>query len=123
MVAGVMENVTQRWKTISFPINFPTTPLVFSQVISYNEVEAVIPRVRNISSSQFELKLQEEEKSVTGHMEEKVAWIAIEAGINAGMKTGAALFGYLPEEANNDAWPADYFFETPIEITNFIQNL
>ena len=47
----------------------------------------------------------------------------IEAGINAGMKTGAALFGYLPEEANNDAWPADYFFETPIEITNFIQNL
>jgi len=47
----------------------------------------------------------------------------IEAGINAGMKTGAALFGYLPEEAENSDWPADYFFETPIEISHFIENL
>jgi len=47
----------------------------------------------------------------------------IEAGINAGMKTGAALFGYLPEPANNGAWPADYFFETPIEISQFIQKM
>ena len=47
----------------------------------------------------------------------------IEAGINAGMKTGAALFGYLPEQAGNDAWPADFFFDTPIEISHFIKNL
>ncbi|MBN2864467.1 MAG: HAD-IA family hydrolase [Thiotrichales bacterium] len=47
----------------------------------------------------------------------------IEAGINAGMKTGAALFGYLPEHASNDAWPANYFFDTPIEISHFIENL
>ena len=46
----------------------------------------------------------------------------IEAGINAGMKTGAALFGFLPELAG-DAWPADYFFDTPIEISEFIKNL
>ncbi len=45
----------------------------------------------------------------------------IEAGINAGMQTGAAMFGYLPEAASETAWPADYFFETPIEITHFIQ--
>ncbi len=47
----------------------------------------------------------------------------IEAGINAKMKTGAALFGYLPEQAEDSAWPADYFFETPIEISHFIQQL
>lgn len=47
----------------------------------------------------------------------------IEAGINAGMQTGAALFGYLPEHAEDGAWPADYFFETPIDITHFIQQL
>ncbi|WP_019896329.1 HAD family hydrolase [Hydrogenovibrio halophilus] len=45
----------------------------------------------------------------------------IEAGVNAGMQTGAALFGYLPEGAGDDAWPADFHFETPIEITHFLQ--
>ena len=81
MVAGVMENVTHRWKTISLPIDFPTTPLIFSQVISEEDPAVVTTRVRNISISQFELKLQEEEaNSTTPHAEEKVAWIAIEAG-------------------------------------------
>lgn len=47
----------------------------------------------------------------------------IEAGINAGMKTGAAMFGYLPESAEDDAWPADVFFETPYEISQFIKAL
>lgn len=47
----------------------------------------------------------------------------IEAGINAGMQTGAALFGYLPESSGNEAWPADYFFDTPIEISHFIESL
>lgn len=47
----------------------------------------------------------------------------IEAGINAGMKTGAALFGYLPESADDNAWPADYFFDTPYEISQFIKDM
>lgn len=45
----------------------------------------------------------------------------IEAGINAGMQTGAAMFGYLPEAAQESTWPANFFFETPIEITHFIR--
>jgi len=49
----------------------------------------------------------------------------IEAGINAGMQTAAAMFGYLPESAiyhsDKNAWPADYFFYTPIEISQFFQ--
>ena len=47
----------------------------------------------------------------------------IEAGVNAGMLTGAAMFGYLPEHAEDNAWPADYFFETPVEISEFIEKL
>jgi len=47
----------------------------------------------------------------------------IEAGINANMQTGAAMFGYLPETAQNDAWPANHFFHTPIEISEHIQKL
>jgi phosphoglycolate phosphatase len=47
----------------------------------------------------------------------------IEAGINAGMKTGAALFGFLPEHESDAAWPADFFFDTPIDISRFIETI
>ena len=47
----------------------------------------------------------------------------IEAGIKANMKTAAALFGYLPENAGDNDWPADYHFATPYEISTFIQQL
>ncbi|GEM_PF-867828 len=82
MVAGVMENVTQRWKTIQFPIDFPTVPVVFTQVISTIDSSAVAVRMRNTSFAQFELKLQEEEANDNIHGGEQVAWIAIEEGTN-----------------------------------------
>ncbi|GAB6070316.1 HAD-IA family hydrolase [Thiomicrorhabdus hydrogeniphila] len=47
----------------------------------------------------------------------------IEAGINANMKTAAAMYGYLPLEATKKDWPADLFFHTPFEVTQFIQSL
>ncbi|WP_081696297.1 HAD family hydrolase [Thiomicrorhabdus sp. Kp2] len=47
----------------------------------------------------------------------------IEAGINAKMKTAAAMYGYLPAEATEKDWPADYFFHTPFELSQFIQTL
>ena len=80
MVAGVMENVNQNWKTISLPIDFPTTPLIFSQVITTKENTPITTRIRNVSVSQFELKLQEEEGEDNRHIRESVAWIAIEEG-------------------------------------------
>ena len=80
LVAGVMENVNQNWKTISLPIDFSTTPLVFTQTITTNESIPVATRIRNVSTAQFELKLQEEEGEDNKHVRENVAWIAIEAG-------------------------------------------
>lgn len=80
MVAGVMEYVNQNWKTISLPINFPTKPLIFCQVITTNENTTVTTRIRNVSTTQFELKLQEAAAQDDRHIREKVAWVAIEAG-------------------------------------------
>ena len=81
LVAGVMEQVNQNWKTISLPIDFPTKPLIFSQVITTKENTPAITRIRNVSTSQFELRLQEEEGEDDKHIRENVAWIAIEEGI------------------------------------------
>lgn len=50
----------------------------------------------------------------------------IEAGVNAKMQTGAALFGYLPDSSLQTGlqdWPADYFFQTPLDIVLFIEQL
>ena len=80
MVAGVMENVNQNWKTISLPIDFPAKPLVFTQVITTKENTPVTTRIRNPSTSPFELKLQEEEGEDNRHIRESVAWFAIEEG-------------------------------------------
>ena len=80
MIAGVMENVTDRWKTVSLPIDFETTPLIFTQVVSTNETTPITVQLRNSSTQQFELRLQEEQQENGMHQEESVAWIAIEAG-------------------------------------------
>lgn len=82
MVAGVMENVTTRWKTISFPTQFTTPPVVLCQVVSKNDNAAVVTRLQNISTTQFQLMIQEEENGDGIHLEEDVAWIAFEQGIN-----------------------------------------
>ena len=83
MVAGVMENVTERWKTIGFPIQFDTKPIVFAQVITNNDATTVNSRLRNVSTAQFQLRLQEEENQDDRHANESVAWIAMEEGSNS----------------------------------------
>lgn len=82
MVAGVMENVTHRWKNITLPIDFPTTPVILAQVVTDNDNTTVVPRLRNISGSYFQMRIQEEENEDDIHAEESVAWIAFEEGVN-----------------------------------------
>ncbi len=118
MVAGVMENVNQNWKTISLPIDFPTTPLVFTQVVSTNDNAAVTTRIRNVSTAQFDLKLQEEDGADNNHIRENVAWIAIETG---NQNTG------FPLEARTvtlaDAWQTINFQESYTSLPSFFATM
>ena len=118
IVAGVMENVNQRWKTISFPIDFASTPLVFGQVVTDNENSAVTTRIRNISKAQFDLKLQEEESADNRHLRESVAWIAIEAGNQN---------NEFPLEARNvmvsDIWQTINFENSYASLPSFFANM
>ena len=96
MIAGVMENVTQRWKTISFPIHFASAPIVLAQVVSNNDGAATAYRLRNVSTTQFQVRLQEEEGADGTHAEESIAWIAMEKGSNTAslaFETGSKLAG------------------------------
>ncbi len=80
MIAGVMENVYQEWKNITFPIKFSQPPLIFTQAVSNEETTPIAIRMRNISTTHFDMKIQEEEGQDNQHAREDIAWIAIEAG-------------------------------------------
>lgn len=84
MVAGVMENVSNYWKTVSLPIQFVGQPVIFAQVTSRNDITPIIAKLRNISTTQFQLKLKEEEANDGVHTTENVAWVAFEKGAFAG---------------------------------------
>lgn len=104
LVAGVMHNVTHRWKTIGFPIQFSAQPVVLTQVVSQNDAATVVPRLRNVSTTQFQLRLQEEEAADDHHAEESVAWLAIEAGAFSSndlvMEAGKKLFDSSPTQVS-----------------------
>ncbi len=84
MVAGVMENVSNHWKTVGLPIQFSGQPVIFTQVTSRNDMTPVVAKLRNVSTTQFQLKLQEEENNDGVHAVENVAWIAFEKGTYSG---------------------------------------
>ena len=85
VLAGISSRATNNWKYVNFPITFSTKPVVFSQLVSNNEVTAATILHRNITEQGFELRLNEQEASDGVHLPEQVAWLAMEKGIVPGM--------------------------------------
>lgn len=65
------------WGAIDFSTPFTNTPLLFAQTTSENERFAVAERIRNVTPTGFDLRLQEEEAADQTHAVEDVDWIAI----------------------------------------------
>ncbi len=59
---------------------FANPPVVFTSILTNNENEAVLGRIRNITSTSFEYKLQEQESNAKNHATESVAYLAWSAG-------------------------------------------
>ena len=88
-------NIDHIWTTISFPEPFENTPVVLSQVTSASGNEAVETRTRNVSTTGFEIKLQEQQSGNNNVSPEEVSWVAIEkASDNANMVMEAGATGY-----------------------------
>lgn len=99
IAGGLTKCSTETWKQVGFPLNFDEVPLVFSQVISENEVSAVVVRQRNITEKGFEVRLQEEENSDSTHLPEMVSWLVIEPGVfEDGSNLQAGLFQNVSHE-------------------------
>ena len=84
LIGGVLENVSQRWKKVRFPLLFDQVPLVFPQLASENELGAARVRIRNVTASSFEVRLIEEAAADQRRAGETVSYIAVEPGGTTG---------------------------------------
>ena len=68
------------WSPVGFATAFASAPAVFASLQTVNEADPAVTRVRQRSTSGFEVTMQEEEASGDGHAMETVGWIAIDTG-------------------------------------------
>ena len=71
-------NNTSSFKTAMFAQSFSTKPVMLAAVTSFNGIDAVATRLRNISVTDFQLQMQTQEANGGGHVTETVSYIAWE---------------------------------------------
>ncbi|WP_299648558.1 hypothetical protein [uncultured Tateyamaria sp.] len=83
---------TQGFDAVAFDTEFDDTPLVFSQVQTFNGQDFVTTRQTGTNTTGVQITMQEEEaRNDGGHVQETIGWIAMEAGSGtAGDVTWAA---------------------------------
>lgn len=68
------------WKSFTFAEPFSTTPVVFlTQTSNYNKI-SLAPKVRNVTTTGFEVKLQAEEAETGYISSEKMSYLAVTPG-------------------------------------------
>ena len=90
LVAGRLSAANHDWRPVTYGETFGAAPVVLAQVSSDEGSAAVVPRLRSVTASGFQLSLQEEEASDGQHADEAVGYIAVEPsqGIADGVRAG-----------------------------------
>ncbi|MEC3862104.1 hypothetical protein VK792_12490 [Mesobacterium sp. TK19101] len=109
------------FESVTFATEFGATPVVFSQVQSFNGSDFVTTRQRASDSDGFELTMQEEEAGNGGvHATETLGWVALDAGTSniAGFQLSAWQAGGVTDATTTLNTPVAH--ESPVD---FIANL
>jgi hypothetical protein len=72
---------TKGFETVSFSQSFQEIPVVITSILSINEADAVIGRIRNIDTQGFNFRLQEQERNTKKHATETIGYIAWEPSV------------------------------------------
>jgi hypothetical protein len=72
--------INEGWEQVNFPSSFSEAPAVFSSVQTFSGSQPVTTRNHNISTTYFQITMDEEEALRDGHLVETLGWIAIEKG-------------------------------------------
>jgi hypothetical protein len=76
--AGTFATNQTAFMSVPFGQSFNTTPVVLTAVNTVNEADAVTGRLRNISRTGFQFRLQEQERNANSHATETIAYVAWE---------------------------------------------
>lgn len=76
-----MVTVNHRWKTQSLFSSFTEKPIVIAERMTNFGGQPTVVRLKNISESGFQLRLQEEENNDGWHVNEEVGFVAVSSGI------------------------------------------
>ncbi|MEM6823346.1 MAG: H-type lectin domain-containing protein, partial [Verrucomicrobiota bacterium] len=99
-------NINQNWQTKNFTTSFSSAPVVVASVTTDNNTAMVVPRMRNISGSSFQVRIQEQQSgsdfdgdtSGSGnHPNETISYLAIEPGAANDSSFKSGLLGGVDE--------------------------
>ncbi len=112
-----------QWATVNFANAFSggAAPVVLTQAVTVNDPVAIVPRVRNVSTSGFSVKLQEEQAANRVHGNETLSWIAIErsTGTHNGSLFEVARTGNVVTHNNRNISFTSDFSSTPVFLAAF----
>lgn len=92
------------WTTVTFPEAFDTIPVVFATQLLATSTNATTARVRNVTNTSFQLRIQKEATVTTVPGSETVSYFAITPGV--GMMDGRKVV--VGRTANNFISPTQY---------------
>ena len=78
---GVVSSLTDQWRTVNLLQDYEN-PVVVAGLISLNDTDESTVRVRNITSSSFEIQVDEWDFNDRTHSPESVGYFVIEAGVH-----------------------------------------
>jgi|GEM_PF-5567783 len=87
---------------VDFNSSFPSTPVVFSSVATFNGGDTVATRNKSISKSGFKVRMQEQEAKSPSHVTEIINYIALEQG--SGTLDGASFEAGTTGNNVNNSW-------------------
>ncbi len=79
--AGRRAGVTQTPANTNFTGAYPAAPVVFAQVATNNDANAVTARVHDVAAANFQVELDESENDTTPHASETVHYLALQTGV------------------------------------------
>jgi len=103
MIKAGSSTANSSYSIVQLGTTFPSTPAIMASVVSINDTDAVIPRIRNVNSSSFEMKINEQELDIS-HGNETIHWLAMEenigfAGLNYQSEITSAIYRHITELA------------------------
>lgn len=122
VIQAGLDATNHRWDDTTFNNPFVgEVPVVFTQVMTYNDPSAVTTRIRNVNETGFQYRVQEEEGNDRIHAVETVGWLAITRG--TGSTDGKNFEAFVTPNAVTEADYSVNFVNSYAQSPVFLANM